>query len=345
MLKSELEKENAELKAKIRRLEEEAKSKDKNEIDGISMDFADVSASLVHKTEFKVNGWKKIELTRQQLENLCDKFYIRGVTNLGMFNSCNSSLKGAVGVLFSGGYDSVALTIYLLEKGYTVMPIGMRFNGNAERVLRLCCLKQLQKVYGERLLPCYEFATVFYGDGNTSLAQQPLCHFWMRYLPIEIRRKLSMIAIGYNKTDFGSSIKEKLIDLYNISMKAEPKFYFSLTDVRNAEQDDVFPKIVYPLIENEHQYNGWLVNSFSDEYGGLIIPCVACANAEYALYQKRGKYRITIAPCGDKDCEKCGASTIYSGVKADYIRVLDFENVEPNTVDDVVLIDTESVKA
>lgn len=154
-----------------------------------------------------------------------------------------------------------------------------------------------------------------------------------------------MIAIGYNKTDFGSSIKEKLVDLYNASMKAEPKFYFSLSDVRNAERDDIYPKITYPLIENEHQYNAWLVNSFSDDYNGLIVPCVACADAEYVLYQKRGKYRITITPCGDKDCEKCGASTIYSSVKADFIRVLDFENIESDCVDDVVLVDTENEKA
>lgn len=324
MLKSELEKENAELKTKIRQLEEEAKRKEQNVLADNRTDFSDVTVSLVHKTEFKKHGWKRVELNNEELETFCDEFYISGVTNAGSYDICDPSLKGVVGVLFSGGYDSVALTIYLLETGHTVMPIGMRFNGNKERVLRLCCLKQLQKVYGQRLLPCYEFNTVFYGDGNASLAQQPLCHFWMRYLPIELRRKLSMIAIGYNKSDFGSGIKEKLTDLYIASMKAEPKFYFSLTDVRNAERDDVIPKIAYPLIENERQYNVWLVDSFSDNYNGVIIPCVSCSNADYALYQKRGKYRITITPCGDKDCEKCGASTVYSSVKADFIRVLDF---------------------
>ena len=48
---------------------------------------------------------------------------------------------GTVGVLFSGGYDSTALMIFYLEKGFTVLPISFLFNGSKERIGRLATLK------------------------------------------------------------------------------------------------------------------------------------------------------------------------------------------------------------
>lgn len=272
---------------------------------------------------------EKISLSTDEWNNVCNDFAIENaIASCDDYFAKDSSLKDAVGVLFSGGYDSVALTIYLLEKGFTVLPVALRFNGTYETVLRVSCIKQLQKVYGQKLLPCYEFKTIFYGDGDTHLGQQSLCHFWMRFLPEEIKQNLSMICIGYNKDDFGTCAKEKLIDLYHSEMNVYINFYCDIASIHEDSKNKHVPKVKYPLIQNNHSCNVELVNSFTNEHNNLILPCVACGSLEYRLYKKGDNYRITIQPCGA--CDKCGTDSAYKDVKPDSIRVLDFVNLENN---------------
>lgn len=323
MNKCQLELQNKRLKAKLDAL---LKQKEKTEF---KLQFADVNVSFENVYDFKQEGWEKINLSLDDWNKVCNDFAIENaIASCDNYYVNDSRLKDAVGVLFSGGYDSVALTIYLLEKGFTVLPIALRFNGTYGTVLSVSCIKQLQKVYGQKLLPCYEFKTIFYGDGDTQLGQQSLCHFWMRFLPKEIKQNLSTICVGYNKDDFGTCVKEKLIDLYYSGMKAYIDFYCDIASIHEDSKNKHVPKIKYPLIQHTHSCNVDLVYSFTKEHSNLTLPCVACESPEYSLYKKDDDYRITIKPCGS--CDKCGTDTAYKDVQSDFVRVLDFVNIKSN---------------
>lgn len=136
-----------------------------NKIDLTGRRIVDFKITRKTKKSFRTSGW---EIADGLIFDLLSTSFLSNDVKVP---------DGTVGVLFSGGYDSTALMIFYLEKGFTVLPISFLFNGSKERIGRLATLSQLRKIYGEKLLPNYEFVTEFYGDGDTQVGQQSLCHF------------------------------------------------------------------------------------------------------------------------------------------------------------------------
>lgn len=227
---------------------------------------------------------------------------------------------GTVGVLFSGGYDSTALMIFYLEKGFTVLPISFLFNGSKERIGRLATLNQLRKIYGEKLLPNYEFVTEFYGDGDTQAGQQSLCHFWLRFLPDSIRNNLSKIVVGYNREDFGTLYEAELKELYKAGMKIKDYDYQSLNSIKYCTVEPIFPELIYPFKKQYHLSNIKIVNSFEEQFN-VALACSSCESMEVKYLFKDDVVRVVYAPCGT--CHKCKNADEKTEAFVDFYRVVD----------------------
>lgn len=308
-----------ELKQEILKLKKENEDlKRKIVANNISLCFSDVKVSFKKKKSFKLSGWEKLNFEYDDLNKLFGTFSLN-LTLLSNIEIPNET----IGVLYSGGYDSTALMIYYLEKGFTVLPILLNFNGNMNKVIQVTCLHQLRKIYN-KLLPEYEFSTNFYGDGDTYFAQQKLCNFWVSFLPEHIKLKLSQICIAYNAHDFGTIISDKLETLYNAGMNCLLFNNQSINDIRTT--NFYFPKICYPFKTQTHLSNVLIVNDFMNRYS-LNLPCTSCetSNIKWKIFKKKDSFKIIFCPCGS--CDKCKDET-YIGTKVDEYRILDFENLE-----------------
>ena len=79
-------------------------------IDLTGFKIVDFKVSRKAKKSFRTSGWEKADGISHLSSNLLDNVF--------------NVPAGSIGLLFSGGYDSTALMIYYLEKGFTVLPIS-----------------------------------------------------------------------------------------------------------------------------------------------------------------------------------------------------------------------------
>lgn len=278
------------------------------------MIFSDVNINRQEYKDIDLKGWKQIKPSKS-IMNIYNETVLPTEYPLELLTSDN-----IIGVLFSGGYDSTALLIYYLERGYTVLPISLKFNGLDERATRVATLFQLKKIYKERLLPSYEFETNFYRDGYHYLGQQALCAFWPRFLHKEILDKLSTIAVGYNKTDLGTMFQKELKQLYLASMKLDFNYVVSIKDFNKKLK---IPKFEFPFIKQEHQENCSICYSFENEYD-LILPCYECEIPNFKYFKKDELLLVIATP--DGQCTYCSKHVEgYDYSLKNYSRVMKFQ--------------------
>lgn len=278
----------------------------------MNLEFNSVKTERKEKKNICLKGWKKISLSDNELSN---------------FKLVNSEINSfeiplSHGVLFSGGYDSTALLIDLLEQSYSVLPIIFNFNGYKTLLPKLAILNQLKERY-PFLLNCYIFNEIFYGDDNENneFKQQYLCCSWVRHLPYEIRERLTSIDIAYNQLDQGFNLKDILTDLYNASMKLLPFVKTTVNDCKNWKSTERFiPKLEFPFSKQTHEANVSIVKDFEKTYN-ICIPCSSCECDEYSFYEKGSSLKVLFKPCGN--CEKC-KSDVYKETDKDKYRVLTF---------------------
>ncbi len=175
-------------------------------------------------------------------------------------------------VLFSGGYDSTALIIDNLEKGYDVYPIEILFDSDLGRIVRLIILYKLRQKYGDRLHRLVSIADLkgFIDKGEFETRgwnQQPICAFYASFIPKDILRITSEVQIAYVCGDAAISFLDNLTNIYNSTI--EFKCY-----------DFKIPPLTFPFKKRTHYDNVDLVNKYD-------LPCCAGDNTQSANYLYR----------------------------------------------------------
>lgn len=164
-------------------------------VDKINIRFDNEKAALtkIIRTNKDFNRFK-VEKARKEI-----KFYSAGLE----FLSVN---KPAVGIVYSGGYDSNCMILRALKEGKIVRPIMFNFaDDNNTRIINLGILnKQFPRQILNPFWVDKNIMTVPDGcSEGYGMGQQPVIHFWLGWLPDEIYEQLTEIQIGYIVGDLG----------------------------------------------------------------------------------------------------------------------------------------------
>lgn len=201
-------------------------------------------------------------------------------------NSEEASISKSVCVMFSGGYDSTALIIENLKKGYHVYPVEVIFN-EYDHLIKLITLYQLKQIYQDKLHPLITLANTLDIKEATEFEtrgwnQQPICGFYAAFIPAYILNKVSEIQIAYVVGDGAISYLDNLEMIYKNTI-----------EFKNHQFE--VPKLTFPFKKRFHEDNVALVNEYN-------LPCYAGDNTQkFCCGKKETKKAISYYICIDDE--------------------------------------------
>lgn len=198
--------------------------------------------------------------------------------DFGTFDNSNKK----VCVMFSGGYDSTALLIDNLEKGYEVYPIEILFN-EEDGLIKKIIIHELKKRY-KRLHKLTTIANLLDTHNQSEFErvgwnQQPLCGFFCAFIPNYILKEVDEIQLAYVVGDAAISYLDNLKSIYKNAIE------FKMHRFK-------IPELTFPFTKRLHEENVDLVNEHN-------LPCYAGDGTVYFKYGKKelknsDKYYIVI---------------------------------------------------
>ena len=250
---------------------------------------------LVSERDF---DFSMVEVTRTNTKTDLPKFESRGFKKVNVsfpsFKYTTDNTK-AVGVVYSGGWDSTLLMVRNLEAGKLVQPIW--FNFANDEPLRHIGHLILKNRYGKFLLPPIDMGN-FYSSAdfeNNCCGQQAYIHFALGFLNIDSLMKLSEIQIGYVMNDDAISFLDELRKLTKTHFKIQHK---------------AIVPVQYPLSQLSR---GEVHYEVSDKLKSSC-PCISCERPEITWYINDEALFMLIGTCGD--CISCRKDKMME----DYIR-------------------------
>lgn len=204
-------------------------------------------------------------------------------------------------IMFSGGYDSLALTLKHLEKGERVALLSVCINPNDQYCAYLT---------SQILKKCYPNKVFFYKifpnpigisvecEGTDGITQQPLCTFFASFMPQPVRETAKSLEFAFILNDDAISYLNEIKRLYTDS--------FKFRNLRNGER---YPPIKFPFIKTMHCENIEYVSSMEERLG-VIFPTFSAEWSDVSYY-KNSTQSVTIINCSsnsDKPNKKCNVN-------------------------------------
>lgn len=180
---------------------------------------------------------------------------------LKRYNNTDSSPAKHL-IMFSGGYDSLSLTLRYLEKGESVMLFSLVFDPEMTPFVSLqgLILNHLYPglVKGIHFLGNEQFADLCIEHTN-GMVQQPFTAFFAGRISNEILEEAETFDCAYCMNDDALSFEEELKAIYENHIKS--RIY----------RPSKFPELTFPLRKKKHIDNVQFVNEVQ-ENKGVIFP-------------------------------------------------------------------------
>lgn len=230
-----------------------------------------------------VNAFKVLNEHDEALEiftSLDKKLYKNGryvsskkLTNyLQKYNNKDSSSAKHL-IMFSGGYDSLSLTLRYLEKGESVMLFSLIFDPEMTPFVALQGLI-LNHIYpglvkGIHFLGNEQFADPCVEHMN-GMVQQPFTAFFAGRIKNEILEKAETFDCAYCMNDDALSFEEELKTIYETHIKSR---------ICNPSK---FPKLTFPLRKTKHINNVEYVNNVQAQKS-VIFPVSSIESIDLSI--------------------------------------------------------------
>ena len=186
-------------------------------------------------------------------------------------NKDSSSAKHLI--MFSGGYDSLSLTLRYLEKGESVMLFSLIFDPDMTPFVALqgLILNYLYPglVKGIHFLGNEQFADPCVEHMN-GMVQQPFTAFFAGRIKNEILEKAETFDCAYCMNDDALSFEEELKTIYETHIKSR---------ICNPSK---FPKLTFPLRKTKHINNVEYVNNIQVQKG-IIFPVSSIESIDLSI--------------------------------------------------------------
>lgn len=176
-------------------------------------------------------------------------------------------------IMFSGGYDSLSLTLRYLEKGESVMLFSLIFDPEMTPFVALqgLILNYLYPdlVKGIHFLGNEQFADPCIEHMN-GMVQQPFTAFFAGRIKNEILEKAETFDCAYCMNDDALSFEEELKTIYETHIKSR---------ICNPSK---FPKLTFPLRKTKHINNVEYVNNIQTQKG-VIFPVSSIESIDLSI--------------------------------------------------------------
>lgn len=234
-------------------------------------------------TPISVNAFKVLNDYNETLKiftSLDKKLYKNGrsispkelTQYLKRYNNTDSSPAKHL-IMFSGGYDSLSLTLRYLEKGESVMLFSLVFDPEMTPFVSLqgLILNHLYPglVKGIHILGNEQFADPCIEHTN-GMVQQPFTAFFAGRISNEILEKAETFDCAYCMNDDALSFEEELKAIYENHIKS--RIY----------RPSKFPELTFPLKKKKHIDNVQFVNEVQ-ENKGVIFPVSSIESIDLSI--------------------------------------------------------------
>lgn len=234
-------------------------------------------------TPISVNAFKVLNDYNETLKiftSLDKKLYKNGrsispkelTQYLKRYNNTDSSPAKHL-IMFSGGYDSLSLTLRYLEKGESVMLFSLVFDPEMTPFVSLqgLILNHLYPglVKGIHILGNEQFADPCIEHTN-GMVQQPFTAFFAGRISNEILEKAETFDCAYCMNDDALSFEEELKAIYENHIKS--RIY----------RPSKFPELTFPLRKKKHIDNVQFVNEVQ-ENKGVIFPVSSIESIDLSI--------------------------------------------------------------
>ena len=219
------------------------------------------------ETQKIFNGLKK-KLRREGTE-----FFAKDVTHCinSLYSRKSDPAKHLI--MFSGGYDSLSLTLRYLEKGESVMLFSLIFDPVMTPFVALqgLILNYLYPglVKGIHFLGNEQFADPCVEHMN-GMVQQPFTAFFAGRIKNEILEKAETFDCAYCMNDDALSFEEELKTIYETHIKSR---------ICNPSK---FPKLTFPLRKTKHINNVEYVNNVQAQKS-VIFPVSSIESIDLSI--------------------------------------------------------------
>lgn len=251
---------------------------------------------------------------RHQFSQMIDDYYINVLNyykykfNKDMRSVGGKADKNVIGVLFSGGKDSLLRVLELLEAGETVLPIMNGFNTHDPNVsimnklilIQLYWNVERMKLPGKLMLPITPLFIGFKFDDNWSgLSQQQINVMSLCFLGRDTLKALKRIEFCLVMNDCSISFIDDIKRIYRDAMR------FNSADFL---YHDKIPPLVFPYIKYDKPAIYSKIFDF-DERHNVRFWAPSCESLEFKTFgivesgTSNDKYLIISA----EDCEKCSS--------------------------------------
>ena len=191
---------------------------------------------------------------------------------LKRYNNTDSSPAKHL-IMFSGGYDSLSLTLRYLEKGESVMLFSLVFDPEMTPFVSLqgLILNHLYSglVKGIHFLGNEQFADPCIEHTN-GMVQQPFTAFFAGRISNEILEEAETFDCAYCMNDDALSFEEELKAIYENHIKS--RIY----------RPSKFPELTFPLRKKKHIDNVQFVNEVQ-ENKGVIFPVSSIESIDLSI--------------------------------------------------------------
>lgn len=210
---------------------------------------------------------------RERLRREGTEFFAKDVTRCikGLYNQRSDPAKHLI--MFSGGYDSLSLTLRYLEKGESVMLFSLIFDPEMTPFVALqgLILNHLYPdlVKGIHFLGNEQFADPCVEHMN-GMVQQPFTAFFAGRIKNEILEKAETFDCAYCMNDDALSFEEELKTIYETHIKSR---------ICNPSK---FPKLTFPLRKTKHINNVEYVNNIQAQKG-VIFPVSSIESIDLSI--------------------------------------------------------------
>lgn len=234
-------------------------------------------------TPISVNAFKVLNDYNETLKiftSLDKKLYKNGrsisskelTQYLKRYNNTDSSPAKHL-IMFSGGYDSLSLTLRYLEKGESVMLFSLVFDPDMTPFVSLqgLILNHLYPdlVKGIHFLGNEQFADPCIEHTN-GMVQQPFTAFFAGRISNEILEEAETFDCAYCMNDDALSFEEELKAIYENHIKS--RIY----------RPSKFPELTFPLKKKKHIDNVHFVNEVQ-ENKGVIFPVSSIESIDLSI--------------------------------------------------------------
>ena len=264
------------------------------------------TCSKLFNPSITVNAYKVLNNYKETLKiftSLEKKLYEKGRTvfsgelkqYLQKYNNTNSSPAKHL-IMFSGGYDSLSLTLRYLEKGESVMLFSLTFDPDMTPFV------SLQGIILNYLYPGLVKGIHFLGNGQfadpciehvNGMVQQPFTAFFAGRIKNEILEEAETFDCAYCMNDDALSFEEELKTIYETHVKSR---IFSPSK---------FPKLTFPLRKTKHINNVEYVNDIQEQKG-VIFPVSSLESIDLSIsfYVVKSSLYMLMRKTFDKTLQK-----------------------------------------